>query len=58
MTSSQKPAGADGFDFLFGSWQIVNERLTSRLTNSNAWERFEANGTCRPILGGIGNIDD
>jgi hypothetical protein len=49
--------GARDFDFLHGAWRIVNERLVSRLTNSDEWERFEAEGICRPILGGIGNID-
>ena len=46
------------FDFFFGSWQIVNERLTARLAHCHEWERFEARGECRPILGGLGNIDD
>ena len=46
------------FDFLFGSWHIVNERLTARLTKCDEWEHFEAHGACRPILGGLGNIDD
>ena len=45
------------FDFLWGSWQIVNERLVSRLTGSDTWERFEAEGECWPILGGAGNVD-
>jgi hypothetical protein len=58
VTVSQLPAGGGDFDFLFGSWQIVNDRLKSRLTNSDEWERFAAVGSCRPILGGIGNIDD
>jgi hypothetical protein len=58
VTIAPKLTGASDFDFLFGSWQIVNDRLKSRLTNSDEWERFEATGMCRPILGGIGNIDD
>ena len=58
MTAAPRPAGASDFDFLFGSWQIVNDRLKSRLANSDEWEQFAATGTCQPILGGIGNIDD
>ena len=46
-----------GFDFLFGTWQIANRRLTSHLTGSTTWEDFPATGACRPILGGIGNVD-
>jgi hypothetical protein len=50
-------SGSADFDFLFGSWNIVNERLTSRLTNSQEWERFDATGECEPILNGLGNAD-
>jgi hypothetical protein len=58
MTDAPIHRNARDFDFLFGSWRITNERLTSRLTDSNTWETFEAEATCRPILGGLGNIDD
>ncbi|MDP9365473.1 MAG: hypothetical protein M3Q10_14825 [Chloroflexota bacterium] len=58
MTASSAQAGARDFDFLHGAWRIVNERLRSRLIGSNDWERFEAEGTCRPILGGLGNVDE
>jgi len=58
MSASRDQSGAHDFDFLHGSWRIVNERLTSRLTNADDWERFAAEGTCRPILAGLGNIDD
>lgn len=51
------PPGQHGFDFLFGTWAITNRRLTSRLTSSTDWEEFPATGACRPILGGIGNVD-
>ena len=50
--------GAHGFDFLWGGWRIENKRLRSRLTGSDDWEEFVAHGTCRPILGGSGNVDD
>ncbi len=56
--SSRGHAGAHDFDFLYGSWRVANERLTSRLTGSDVWERFEAEATCWPILGGLGNVDD
>ncbi|WP_300616035.1 NIPSNAP family protein [Dokdonella sp.] len=55
------PLGRDGshdFDFWFGRWHVANERLVRRLAGSDEWERFEATQECRPILGGIGNIDD
>jgi hypothetical protein len=46
------------FDFLFGRWHIENERLLKRLQHCGEWETFEAVGEAKPILGGIGNIDD
>jgi hypothetical protein len=58
MELAALPTGARDFDFLHGSWRIANERLVSRLTGSDAWERFDADGACAPILGGIGNVDD
>lgn len=50
--------GAHDFDFWFGRWHVANERLKERLVGSDEWEHFEATQECRPILGGIGNIDD
>lgn len=46
------------FDFFWGTWHIANRRLRSRLTGSDDWEEFAALQTCRPILGGSGNVDD
>ena len=46
------------FDFLHGRWRIDNERLLERLTGCTDWERFVATSTARPILGGLGNMDD
>lgn len=57
MMSSSISSGASDFDFLFGSWRIANDRLLSRLSGSDTWERFAAEGQCWPILGGIGNVD-
>ena len=50
--------GRHDFDFYFGRWQIRNERLRQRLVGCKDWESFEATQQCRPILGGLGNIDD
>jgi hypothetical protein len=49
---------AHDFDFYFGRWRIQNERLEQRLAGSTRWQHFEAEQECRPILGGIGNIDE
>jgi hypothetical protein len=57
MTDGQPHAGAGDFDFFFGSWRTVDERLKSRLSNSDEWEQSEAAVDCRPILGGLGNAE-
>jgi hypothetical protein len=57
MTTTAASAGTRDFDFLWGTWEIHNARLASRLTGSNEWERFTAHGECWPILGGAGNVD-
>lgn len=44
-------------DVLHGSWSIDNERLTERLAGSADRETSPALGACRPILGGLGNVD-
>ncbi len=54
---SDEQPGARDFDFLHGSWNVVNRRLRSRLTSSDDWERFNAIGECEPILNGLGNAD-
>ena len=54
-------AGDDGrhdFDFYHGHWHVRNERLKQRLAGSDDWETFEATQRCRPLLDGIGNLDD
>ena len=50
--------GSHDFDFLFGSWSVRNRRLVERLKESTEWEEFP--GTChaRPVLGGLGNMDE
>jgi hypothetical protein len=46
---------ARDFDFLFGQWQVRNERLRERLVGSDDWEHFDARVECRPVLDGLGN---
>ena len=56
MSASRDQSGAHDVDFLHGSWRIVNERLTSRLADSDDWERFGAEAVCRPVLAGLGKV--
>jgi hypothetical protein len=50
--------GRDDFDFLIGRWWVRHRRLQQRLQGDTRWDEF--GGTCdvRPILEGIGNIDE
>lgn len=50
--------GRHDFDFLFGRWHVRNERLRERLVGSSDWEPFDGAQECRPILGGLGNVDE
>jgi hypothetical protein len=46
------------FDFIFGSWRVEHRRLTARLADCESWEEFDGTCTARPILDGLGNVDD
>ena len=50
--------GSRDFDFLFGSWTVHNRRLVERLRDSTEWEEFPSTCHARPILGGLGNMDE
>ncbi|WP_149195667.1 hypothetical protein [Luteimonas suaedae] len=50
--------GRHDFDFLHGRWRIRNERLRTRLAGAQDWDGFDAEQVCRPVLGGLGNVDE
>jgi len=50
--------GRVDFDFFMGDWQLQSRRLRARLKGSTAWEEFDGHATARPILGGLGNLDE
>lgn len=56
--SNADAARANDFDFLIGKWQILNRRLAKRLCGSDDWRKFEATLEVRPILDGLGNVDE
>lgn len=56
--SDNQRDGRSDFDFLFGSWKVRNRRLRERLTGCVEWEEFESRCRARPILGGLGNMDE
>jgi hypothetical protein len=60
-TSRAHDIPADGrsdFNFFFGNWDVSHRRLQRRLAGDTNWDVF--GGTCevRPLLGGLGNVDD
>lgn len=57
-TTSALEDGRRDFDFLIGSWRINNRRLRERLSGSNDWEEFTAQGSAHLLLGGLANQDD
>lgn len=45
------------FDFLFGRWDVANERLQQRLSQCHEWDRFAAQAECQPLPGTLGNLE-
>jgi hypothetical protein len=58
QTSPGSASGANDFDFLVGTWDIANRRLKKRHVGSAEWDEFPGRSTMRPVLGGLGNIDE
>lgn len=46
------------FDFQFGDWIVHHRRLDRRLCGSDEWTQFGGSASVRPILGGLGNLED
>lgn len=47
--------GSKDFNFEFGSWR-VRHRVKNLATGE--WHTFEGTSTCRPLMGGSGNIEE
>ena len=56
--SDSGPDGRDNFDFFAGRWTVAHRSLQRRLMSATQWDEF--GGTCenRPVIGGLGNVDD
>lgn len=55
--AEQSADGRHDFDFLHGAWQVRNRRLQRRLAGCTTWDTFDARVTCRPLLGGLANLE-
>jgi hypothetical protein len=58
-TSVSRRNGVGDFDFLVGTWDVVNHRLVKPLTGSTEWARIPATAVCHGVLfGGAANLDE
>ena len=58
MDSLHGSSGAHAFDFLAGRWRVRHRKLRRRLAGCTDWDEFVGTLVCRPVLGGLGNIDE
>jgi hypothetical protein len=59
MNTAQQLQRTNGdFDFLFGTWKVHHHRLDRRLVGETQWTDFEGTCRARPLLGGLGNLDE
>jgi len=58
MSSSPPPGHASDFDFLLGSWNVLNRRLKKRWTRSPEWDEFPSTHRLQKLLGGMVNVDE
>jgi hypothetical protein len=56
--STVPPDGRADFDFFIGRWRVRHHRLQRRLEGDTRWDDFDGTSEMRPILGGLGNMDD
>jgi hypothetical protein len=45
------------FDFLAGSWTVLNRRLVERLTGCDTWQEFPSTVECTRQFDGNANVD-
>jgi hypothetical protein len=50
--------GRHDFDFLHGDWHVRHHRLRERLCGCTRWDTSDGTATCRPVLDGLGNVDE
>lgn len=50
-------AALHDFDFLHGRWRVLHRRLRERLVGCDDWITLHGSAECRPVLGGLGNVD-
>ncbi|MCF2527686.1 hypothetical protein [Yinghuangia soli] len=48
----------DDFDFLHGTWDVANRKLVTLFDGCTEWDEFPARSVVRPLLDGLGNLDE
>ena len=43
---------------MHGDWRVEHNRLRQRLAGCTEWDRSEGAASCRPVLDGVGNVDE
>ena len=56
--TAQMQGTASDFDFWMGSWTAHNRRLRERFAGCEEWDEFTATIDARPVLGGMGNVEE
>jgi PAS domain S-box-containing protein len=57
-TENIPTGGIHDFDFLIGSWNVLNRRLKKRFSGSSDWEEFPATSRCWQHMGGVVNVEE
>jgi hypothetical protein len=58
MTATVPTGTVHDFDFLVGSWAVMNRRLKRRWSGSDDWDEFPATHRCEKHMGGVVNVDE
>lgn len=58
MTLPTLPAEARDFDFFMGRWTVHHRRLARRGVGATDWDTFDSVAECRPLLGGVANVEE
>jgi hypothetical protein len=56
--TAQMQGTMSDFDFWMGSWTAHNRRLRERFAGCDEWDEFTATIDARPVLGGMGNVEE
>jgi hypothetical protein len=51
-------SGSGDFDFLVGSWKIMNRKLKQPLSGSEDWDDFRSSSECRRVFDGAANFEE